>query len=77
MREAIKDWKNNWIETNGITDEIELLIIDSWQGELSPYVYEGSFAKIPKEFLEKKVIECGRIVDSSITERIGAYTLTI
>lgn len=77
MRETIEDWKNDWIETNGVTDDVEILIRDSKHGDDGSYVYEGSFAEIPQVLLKKRVIECGRIVDSSIPQRIGAYTLTV
>jgi len=77
MRKTIKDWKNDWIDTNGITEGLEVIIRDSNLHDSAPYVYEGSFAKIPEALEKKKVIECGKVLDSSIAIRIGAYRLTI
>lgn len=77
MRKKIKDWKNDWIDTNGETEGFEVIIKDSSLHDSAPCVYEGSFAKIPEELEEKKVIECGKVLDSSIPLRIGAYSLTI
>lgn len=72
MRETIKEWKNEWIETNGKTDELEVLISNS-----DEYIYEGSFFNIPEELEEKKVIGYSKILDSSVFARIGAYSLKI
>lgn len=77
MRETIGEWKVEWINTNGKTDELEVLIIDSKLDTMAPYIYEGSFAKIPKQLEEKKVIHWGKILESSVRDRIGAYSLTI
>jgi hypothetical protein len=77
MRETIKEWKDEWIETNGHTDDLEVVITDSKLDDLKPYVYEGCFAKIPRELNEKKVIGSGKILDSSVHDRIGAYSLKI
>jgi hypothetical protein len=77
MRKTIKDWKDEWIETNGETDELEVIISDSSLDDLSPYIYEGSFMNIPKELDEKKVISSGRILDSTVSDRIGAYSLEV
>lgn len=77
MREILKDWKRDWIETNGETHDLEVVIKDSKLDEFAPYVYEGSFVDIPEELLDKKVIDCGRIVESTVSERNGAYSLTI
>lgn len=76
MRETLRDWKRDWIEANGETDGIEVLI---GEGEdiFKPYVYEGSFKDIPKELLDRKVFSCGKILESSEAERKGAYSLTI
>lgn len=71
MRETIKDWKDEWIETNGKTDELEVIISDSELGDTAPYIYEGSFVGIPKVLEEKKVISSGRILDSTVKDRIG------
>lgn len=49
MRETIKEWKDEWIETNGKTDELE----------------------------EKKVVNSAKIIDSTVPDRIGAYSLKI
>ena len=73
MRKTIKDWKDEWIETNGKTDELEVTISDN----SDDLAYEGSFADIPKALEEMKVISSGRILDSTVKNRIGAYTLTI
>ncbi len=77
MIETIRDWKNKWMETNGETEKLEVVIEDSKLGEAAPYVYEGSFKDIPEDLLDEKVIEDGKIIDSSVSERIGAYSLTI
>lgn len=76
MRETIKEWKNEWIETNGETDELEVLISYS-NSDKDGYIYEGSFASIPEELEEKKVVDCGKILDSTVPTRIGAYSLKI
>lgn len=77
MRDTLKDWKKDWIEANGETHELEVVIKDSSLDDFAPYVYEGSFADIPEELLDRKVTDCGRILESSIPERNGAYSLTI
>ncbi len=77
MRETIRDWKNEWIETNGETGELEVVIEDNKLDNFAPYVYEGSFKDIPEYLLDEKVVEDGRILDSSVPERIGAYSLRI
>lgn len=77
MRKTLSDWKKDWIEANGETHELEVLIKDSQLDDLSSYVYEGSFVDIPEELIDKKVIEWGQIVESSVPERNGAYSLTI
>lgn len=77
MRETIKDWKDEWIETNGLTDDLEVVIKDCALPELHSYIYEGSFRNIPEELEVKKVIDWAKIVESSIPDRIGAYSLSI
>ncbi len=77
MRETVRDWKNEWTETNGETDGLEVVIEDRKLDDFVPYVYEGSFKNIPEEILNKKVIENWKILDSSMPERIGAYMLRI
>lgn len=77
MRETIGEWKKEWFETNGSTDEIEVVIEDLSQGDGVPHFYEGSFKDVPEELEKEKVISSGRILDSSSPERIGAYVLTI
>lgn len=77
MRETVKDWKKEWLEKNGITNETEVLIEDSSLDSMEPYIYEGSFAKIPNKLEDKKVRECAKICNSSVPERIGAYVLVI
>lgn len=77
MRETVKEWQDEWIETNGKTDETEVLIQDSRLDKYHPYVYEGSFTGIPEEYLDKKVIESGQVIDSTDPEWIGAYALVI
>lgn len=76
MRETLQDWKRDWIEANGETNELEVLVSEG-DDTFKPYIYEGSFKDIPEELLNKKVIHCGQIMDSSVHERIGAYSLTI
>lgn len=77
MRETIQAWRDEWIETNGFTKELEVVITDTRQEVTRSELYSGSFANIPPELLDKKVIENGRIVASSVPERIGAYSLTV
>lgn len=76
-REIVRDWKNKWIKINGETDELEVVIQDSNKDNFAPYVYEGCFKDIPKELLDRRVIESWKIIDSSEPERVGAYSLTI
>nr|WP_148873730.1 hypothetical protein [Serratia marcescens] len=83
MRVTIEDWKKDWIETNGSTDELEVIIkdgglkkSDTWPDE-GVSLYEGSFAKIPDELLGKKVIKWAQIVASSEPKRDGCYSLTV
>ena len=40
-------------------------------------IYEGCFANIPEELLDRKVIECGQILASTNPEREGCYSLII
>lgn len=77
MRETVGEWRKKWIETNGETDELEVVIEDSSMEDFALYVYEGSFKDLPEELLDKRVIKCFQIIDSSVPERIGAYSLTI
>lgn len=77
MRETLSDWKRDWIEANGETHELEVVIKDSQLDNLESYVYEGSFVDIPEKLLDKKVIDCGQIIGSSKPEKNGAYSLTI
>jgi hypothetical protein len=76
MRATIKEWKNEWIETNGETDELEVLISYS-NSDTDGYIYEGSFVKIPTELEENKVISWGKVLDSTVPARVGAYSLKI
>lgn len=75
MRETLKEWRDEWITTNGKTSKLEVIIEDRSRDDV--YIYEGNFAGIPVEFLERKVIENGKILDSSVPKRRGAYLLTI
>lgn len=77
MLETVRDWQSAWIEQNGKTDDTEVLIESIRQDGFTPYLYEGSFAKIPEKFLDKKVVEHWKIVNSSEPERVGAYTLSV
>lgn len=77
MREYLRDWRDEWIETNGETNGLEVVISDSSQDSLVSYVYEGSFRDIPAELFDKKVVQSGKILESSIQARIGAYSLKI
>ena len=77
MRETIREWREEWIETNGPTGELEVVITDTGQDTNCAELYSGSFVDIPPELFDKKVIEDGRILASSVPERIGAYSLTI
>ena len=76
MRETVRDWQRDWIKTNGETNDTEVLI-DIGEDTFKPYAYEGSFKDIPEELLERKVVRSGKILDSSVPERVGAYTLTL
>lgn len=75
MRETLKEWRDEWIATNGKTNELEVIIKDKSIDDV--YIYEGNFAGIPVKFLEQKVVENGKILDSSVPKRRGAYLLTI
>lgn len=75
MRETLNDWKRDWIEANGETNEVEVLINEG--DDASSYIYEGSFKDIPEELLDRKVVHYGQIIDSSVPEKTGAYSLTI
>lgn len=77
MRETVRDWQTDWIEQNGETDDLEVIIEDSGMEELSRYVYKGSFSNIREDLLDRKVIESGKIIESSVPEHIGAYSLMI
>ncbi len=77
MRETVGEWKKEWIDTNGETNELEVVIKSSKLSNGAAYIYEGSFVNIPELLEEKKVITWGKILDSSIPDRIGAYSLTI
>lgn len=77
MRKVLRDWQRDWIAANGKTSDLEVVIKDSTLDVFAAYVYEGSFAGIPEELLERRVIGWGRIVASSVPERIGAYGLDI
>lgn len=77
MRETIKEWRDEWIETNGLTKELEVVITDTSQEITRSELYSGSFAEIPLELLDKKVIENWRIIASSVPERVGAYSLIV
>lgn len=77
MRETVREWKKEWIDTNGETDELEVAIEDSSLDKFAPDVYEGPFARIPVALEERKVVKWAKICNSSISERIGAYSLTI
>lgn len=77
MRETIKEWRDEWIETNGLTHELEVVISDGSREWFRSEIYSGSFADIPPELFDKKVIENGRIIASSISERSGAYSLNV
>lgn len=77
MRKTIKEWKDEWIETNGKTDELEVLITDSSLSDLESYIYEGSFVDIPEYLEDKKVVSSGKVLTSTVKDRIGAYSLTI
>lgn len=77
MRETIKAWRDEWIETNGSTGNLEVVITDTSQNIGRSELYAGSFADIPPELFEKKVIEDWRIIASSVSERIGAYSLIV
>jgi len=71
--ETIKDWKDEWMKTNGKTNDLEVLI----RYNEDENIYEGNFVDIPKDLEEKKVINHSKILASTIPERIGAYILKI
>lgn len=77
MRETVKDWRNDWIKSNGKTVGLEVIIRRleknvNWRG-----VYEGNFADIPEEYLDQKVIEHYQILASTDTGRERVYVLGI
>lgn len=74
MRETVGDWKKEWIETNGETNDLEVLVSFNNSDE---YIFEGSFKDIPVELENRKVVQCGRILTSSVPNRIGAFCLQI
>ena len=73
MRIRVRDWQRDWIRENGRTDELEVVIAESDGAE----IYSGSFAGIPEYELGKKVMVSGRILDSTVPERIGAIRLVV
>ena len=73
MRTRIRDWQRDWIRDNGRTNELEVIIAESNGAE----IYSGSFVGIPEYELDKKVMVSGRILDSTIPERIGAIRLVV
>ncbi len=77
MRERISDWQRDWIDANGKTEDLEVVIKDGDLYESAPCIYEGSFAGIPEELVDRKVVEWSKIVLSSKQERVGAYSLTV
>lgn len=77
MRETIRDWQNDWLDTNGPTHELEVLITDSSHGKSDSYIYEGSFIDIPVILLDRRVIKSSQVLASSVPERVGTYSLTI
>lgn len=77
MRETVRGWRDEWIETNGYTEDLEVVISDSSLGNQDSYAYEGSFRHIPECLLHRRVIQCGQILESSVEERNGAYSLTV
>ena len=77
MRETVREWQEVWIGTNGLTHELEVIISDSSLEAFRTEVYSGSFADIPPELFDKKVIENGKIIASTVPERIGAYSLLV
>lgn len=77
MREVLSDWQRDWIDANGKTDGLEVVIADGNLDGSAPYIYEGSFAGIPAELLGRKVVKYAQILTSSVPERVGAYSLTV
>lgn len=77
MRETIKEWRDEWIGTNGPTGGLEVVITDTSRDISRDELYSGSFADIPPELFDKRVIENWRIIASSVPERVGAYSLTV
>ena len=47
MRETVREWQEEWIGTNGLTHELEVIISDSSLEAFRTEVYSGSFADIP------------------------------
>ena len=41
MRETLRDWKRDWIEANGETDDIEVLISEGEDSFYNPYMLNG------------------------------------
>lgn len=76
MRITLEDWKRDWIKDNGETDGTEVLVSEGVDSSES-YIYEGSFKNIPKELLDRKVVNVAKVIESTIPERNGAYSLII
>lgn len=74
MRVKLKDWKSDWISSNGKTKgyEVRILHFDS-----DNILYEGSFSEIPNHLLDKNVLSSSQILTSSLPDHIGAYVLKI
>lgn len=77
MMETLRDWQRQWIEINGITRDLEVVIYDSTLDKYHPSIYEGCFADINPDLLDREVIETARVIASSDPKRNGAYSLTI
>lgn len=72
-RETLRDWRKEWIQTNGETHDLEVVVRNDEKDEL----YEGCFLNMPLNLLDKKVVKTQYIITSSCPERVGAYILEI
>lgn len=74
MRETLEDWKRDWIDANGETDDIEVLISEG-DNAFTPYIYEGSFKDIPEELLDKKWFIVGKLWTSQFQKELALIHL--
>lgn len=74
---TVGEWRDEWLKDYGKSDEIEVVIMDNKEDVEDVFLYEGSFFGIPCGFFNKRVLQIGRIVASSVAEREGAYSFMV